>query len=267
MRIALPCQKTFVAGWPAAEPRREEWRHSHDSEYFRLPPIVPQLKVGASLSEVLIMSESSRVVQRVIHDLRGEFERQAVNEDPGALRVAIRGAAQLLDDAARRSFRRGTRVSFTARSHSVALTGTVVKVNVKNISVQITAPSSHAGQVWRVSPSLLSVVAAAEVTGIDPVRAADIAREACAEERYGADECEARMLVEKRGVYLFFVETPAHGYFISVADDCVGRFVGEEDCGIPDARVRDFFGVGRYAEEFMDWVSGVPESASETVEV
>lgn len=214
------------------------------------------------------MSETSRAVQRVIRDLRAECERQAANENASDLRGALRLAFQVLDDATRRCFQRGSRVSFAARAHSGTFTGTVVKVNPKSISVQITAPSSHAGQVWRVSPSLLSVVAAAELTKIDPVRAAVIAREACAEDRFGADECEAKMLVEKEGVYLFFIETPAHGYFVSVADDGVGRFVGEEDCGIPDARVRRFFGVGQYAEEFMDWVSGVPESsATGTVEV
>lgn len=66
--------------------------------------MVPMQRVGASLVEVLIMSESSRAVQTVIHDLRAEFERQAVNEDPGALRAAIRGAAQVLEDAVRRSY-------------------------------------------------------------------------------------------------------------------------------------------------------------------
>lgn len=208
------------------------------------------------------MSESSPVVQRVIHDLRAEFERQDVEENAAALRAAIRAAAQRIDDAARKSFRRGDRVSFSARSHSITLVGTVQKVNVKSISVQIAAPASHAGQVWRVSPSLLTFVAAAEVTRIDATRAADIARAACAEDRFGADDCEAKLLVEKDGVYLFFVETPAHGNFITVAHDGVGRFVGEEDCGIPDARVRRFFGVGQYAEEVMDWVSGVPEPSA-----
>ena len=214
------------------------------------------------------MSESGRVIQKVISDLRAEFGRQETNEDPAAFREAIRRAAQLLDDARRQSFPRGTHVRFVSRRNYAALTGTVVKVNAKSISVKVTAPPSHAGQVWRVSPSLLSVVAAAEVIEIDAVRAADIARGACAEERFGADQCYAKHLVEKDGVHLVFVTTPAHSYFISVGDDGVGRFVGEEDCGIPDARVRDFFGIGRYAEEFMDWVSGVPEASElETVGV
>jgi hypothetical protein len=224
--------------------------------------MVPMLAVGTSRLEVLIMSESSPVVQRIIQDLRAEFERQEANTNLGALRAAIRGAAQRIDDEARKSFHRGDRVSFSARGHSINLTGTVQKVNAKSISVQIAAPASHVGQVWRVSPSLLTFVAAAEVTRIDATRAADIARAACAEDRFGADDCEATLLVEKNGVYLFFVETPAHGNFITVANDGVGRFVGEEDCGIPDARVRRFFGVGQYAEEVMDWVSGVPESSA-----
>lgn len=208
------------------------------------------------------------VIEQVIHELRTEFQRQEVEESVTALRGALQRALVNIERCTRSALRQGMRVSFTSARAGAALTGIVLRVNPKSVSVRATEPSTHAGQVWRVSPSLLTVVAAAEVTGIDASRAAVIAREACAEDRFGADECEAKMLVEKGGVYLFFVDTPAHGYFVSVADDGVGRFVGEEDCGIPDARVRRFFGVGQYAEEFMDWVSGVPESsATGTVKV
>jgi hypothetical protein len=197
------------------------------------------------------------VVREIIQDLRQEFERQEANESLPALREAIRRAGLQLDASTRLTFVPGMRVTFKPERLLVALTGKVMKVNVKSVSVRVSEPSTHAGQTWRVSPSLLSHAAPQEITPMpmEPSRASDIAREACAEERFGADECEARHLVEKDGTHLIFVETPAHGYFISVSDDGIARFVGEEDCGIPDARVRKFFGVGQYAEEQMNWIS------------
>jgi hypothetical protein len=195
------------------------------------------------------------VVRGVIQDLRQEFERQDAQESPAALREAIRRAGLQLDASTRLSFVPGMRVTFKPERLLFALTGEVVKVNVKSVSVRVTEPSNHAGQTWRVSPSLLSLAAPREITPMDPSHASDIARAACAEERFGADECEARHLIEKDGMHLIFVETPAHGYFVSVSADGIARFVGEEDCGIPDARVRNFFGVGQYAEEQMNWIS------------
>jgi hypothetical protein len=207
------------------------------------------------------MQNSETVVTKsVIDDLTKTFSDGSV--DLPTLREAIRRAAGRLDAAIRQSLRSGAGVSFKSDRVGVEMHGVVIKVNGKSVSVRVLQPPTHAGQVWRVSPSLLAVTASFDVPKMDPVRAAQIAREACAEDRFGADDCDAKLLVEKDGVYLFFVETPAHGNFITVANDGVGRFVGEEDCGIPDARVRRFFGVGQYAEEVMDWVSGVPESSA-----
>jgi hypothetical protein len=176
------------------------------------------------------------------------------HEDVEGWRSALRRALQEIEAAVGRSIQRGAWVSFATSRVPERLVGTVTKVNAKTVTIRVAQPKAQAGRTWRVSPSLLTIAEPIEMLRIDQKRVLEIASEACAEERFGAADCEPTHLVERGGLHLVFVETPAHGYFVVVEPDGVARIVGEEDCGIQDMRVRRHFGIGAYAEEYMPWV-------------
>jgi hypothetical protein len=210
--------------------------------------------------EEILMSATSGINESQVGSagraVRDFLERTASlpHEDVEGWRRALRHALQEIEGAVGRSIQRGAWVSFATSRVPERLVGTVTKVNAKTVTIRVAQPKSQAGRTWRVSPSLLTIAEPIEMPRIDQKRALEIASEACAEERFGAEDCEPTYLVERDGLHLVFVETPAHGYFVVVEADGVARIVGEEDCGIQDMRVRRHFGIGTYAEEYMPWV-------------
>ena len=175
-------------------------------------------------------------------------------EDVEGWRRALRHALQKIDAAVPCSIQRGTWVSFRVPSVPERLVGRVTRVNSKSMTIRVAQPKSQAGRTWRVSRSLLSIAEPVEMPKIDAARALELAASACAEESYGAEQCSPTHLVERDGLHLVFVETPAYGYFVVVEPDGVARIVGGEIDGIQDARTRRHFGIGAYAEEYMPWI-------------
>jgi len=195
----------------------------------------------------------TRTTDAWLRDLQERIAQLPRNEVP-VVCSALQHALKSLSDVASKGIQIGSWVTFSIPQERESLVGRVTKVNRKTIKVQVISPKSRHGQTWRVAPSLLSPAAPIVASRVDSEQATRLACEACAEERFGADQCEARHLVERGGLHLVFVETPAHGYFLTVDQEGIARFVGEEDCGISDSRVRRLFGIGVYAEEYMNWV-------------
>lgn len=61
-------------------------------------------------------------------------------------------------------------------------------------------------------------------------------------------ESDIEILQEKEGYKLVFVGTPKHGYFGYVFKNGRLVIIGEEDEGIQDKKIMNFFNVDRYGE-------------------
>ncbi len=138
------------------------------------------------------------------------------------------------------------------RGHGVLLGAEIERVNIKTVSVVVRTPPSYEGQRWKVSPSLVTPVARPmdlpAVMPLEKEQAVALAKRALGDE----PDMDATHLAERDGQHLVFVETSAHGYYLVVKKGARARIVGEEDCGIADARVRAFFDIDIYASRCFE---------------